>query len=231
MMRLWKTSYMRPMPISAAALASLVVHSLIVGGWISATRPPSSMSPDGVSNRIYYIPPPDRPMASAGSRETIRYVEPGPGIGAGPGPASLDAKQVTAPLERSYAAGPAPVDTATKASVATPEVAGDSVFTILEVDSAVVRSQNSAAPVYPLPLLSQHIEGSVVARYVVDTTGFADAGTLVVLRSTNDGFTQAVRDALPYMRFSPAKIGRTKVRQLVEQSFAFKITPTMAVKK
>jgi hypothetical protein len=37
-----------------------------------------------------------------------------------------------------------------------------------------------------------------------------------------------VRDALPYMRFSPAKIGSHKVRQLVQQSFTFRITPPIA---
>jgi hypothetical protein len=34
---------------------------------------------------------------------------------------------------------------------------------------------------------------------------------------------KAVREALPYMRFSAAKIGTMKVRQLVEQPFTFKI--------
>ena len=102
----------------------------------------------------------------------------------------------------------------------------DSVFTILEVDSAVVRSQSSAAPAYPLELLTKKIQGSVNARYVVDTTGFADTTSFEVLTSTNEGFVRAVRDALPYMRFMPAKIGSTKVRQLVEQQFSFRIADT-----
>ena len=93
------------------------------------------------------------------------------------------------------------------------------------VDSAVVRSQNSAAPAYPVDLLEKHVEGRVLAQYVVDTTGFADPTSLAVLSSTHDLFTRAAREALPYMRFTPAKIGRSKVRQLVEQSFTFRITP------
>jgi outer membrane biosynthesis protein TonB len=88
-----------------------------------------------------------------------------------------------------------------------------------------VRSQTSAAPAYPLELLTSHVEGNVIARYVVDTTGFADVESLEVVTSTNVGFVRAVRDALPYMRFSPAKIGPMKVKQLVEQSFTFRITP------
>ena len=89
----------------------------------------------------------------------------------------------------------------------------------------MVRSQSSAAPAYPLDLLTKKVQGSVNARYVVDTTGFADTTSFEVLASTNEGFVRAVRDALPYMRFTSAKIGTRKVRQIVEQSFTFKITP------
>ena len=42
-------------------------------------------------------------------------------------------------------------------------------------------------------------------------------------------FVVAVKDALPYMRFSPAKIGRMKVKQLVQQQFSFKINDTAVV--
>ena len=68
--------------------------------------------------------------------------------------------------------------------------------------------------------------GTVAARYVVDTTGFADTTSFEVLNSPNPEFIKAVKEALPYMRFSPAKIGSMKVRQLVEQQFSFKITDT-----
>ena len=65
--------------------------------------------------------------------------------------------------------------------------------------------------------------GFVSARYVVDTTGFADTASFEVMKSTHPEFIGAVRDALPYMRFRPAKIGQMKVRQLVEQMFTFRI--------
>jgi len=90
-----------------------------------------------------------------------------------------------------------------------------------------VRSASSAAPAYPLKLLEAHIMGSVSAQYIVDTTGFADTSSFHVMKSTNPEFITAVREALPYMRFTPAKIGNIKVRQLVEQQFSFKITDTV----
>jgi len=70
--------------------------------------------------------------------------------------------------------------------------------------------------------------GYVNARYVVDTTGFADTSSFEVMKATNPEFITAVREALPYMRFKPAKIGAMKVRQLVEQQFSFKISDPVA---
>ena len=134
-------------------------------------------------------------------------------------------------------AKPTPVvkDTAAKSgkdSVAAPPApptkGQDSVYSVLDVDIAVVRSASSAAPAYPLKLLEKHVTGYVNAQYIVDTTGFADTTSFVVLQSTNTEFTSAVRDVLPYMRFEPARIGPSKVRQLVQQQFTFKITEPVA---
>jgi protein TonB len=118
-------------------------------------------------------------------------------------------------------------DTVTAANV--PQTVGkDSVFSVLEVDTAVVRSTSSAAPAYPLKLLQSHVQGYVNAQYTVDTTGFADTTSFIVMEATHKEFVQAVKDALPYMRFSPAKIGPMKVRQRVQQQFSFKIADTVS---
>jgi TonB family protein len=232
MMRLWMTSYARPARQSGAGTLSAVAHVAIIAAWVVATLPPHTLPSDSITNRLYYIPPPDRPPLGARARETIRYVTAAPGLGSGPGPAAIDDRRPIALPERSADPGERTVDTlptAPPAVVGAPT--GDSVFTILEVDTAVVRSQSSAAPAYPLALLEKKIEGMVLTRYVVDTTGFADTTSFEVIRSTHPGFVQAVREALPYMRFSPAKIGSVRVRQLVEQPFTFKITPAVAATK
>jgi TonB family protein len=222
MMRLWMLSYARRPSVASAGAFSAGVHGVVMLLAIVATRPPASMPNDGLANRIFYIPPPDRPAIPPGGSAAVHYITLAQGFGAGPGPSTLDARRPISMPEQSREAGNERVDTATTPP-ATGETNTDSVFTITEVDSAVVRSANSAAPAYPLDLLEKHIEGFVLARYVVDTTGFADVTSLQVLKSTNPGFEQAVRDALPYMRFSAAKIGTQKVRQLVEQTFTFRI--------
>jgi protein TonB len=233
MMRLWRESYMKPAMFLLAGSAgfSLAVHMGLISLAVFRTRPPAELPSDGIANRVYYIPPPDRVRSAAPAGETIRYIALAPsGIGIGLGKAIQDAtKPVIA--DASPARGELVRDSVDLSPVPTPILGHDSAFTVLEVDSAVVRSENSAAPAYPLQLLQKGITGSVAARYVVDTTGFADTTSFEVLRSTHPDFSAAVRAALPYMRFSPAKIGSHRVRQLVEQEFTFKIAPPDSVKR
>ena len=102
---------------------------------------------------------------------------------------------------------------------------GDNALSMLEVDSTVLRDPMSAAPEYPKSLLDRGIEGSAAVRFVVDTDGVVDTISYRVLRATHADFAVAVRMALPGMRFRPAIRAGSKVRQLVEQTFSFRITP------
>jgi protein TonB len=45
-----------------------------------------------------------------------------------------------------------------------------------------------------------------------------------VLKSSHELFTQAVKNALPNMRFYPAEVGGKKVKQLVQQPFTFSLS-------
>jgi TonB family protein len=102
---------------------------------------------------------------------------------------------------------------------------GDNALSEIEVDSTVLRDPMSAAPTYPRSLLDRGIEGSAAVRFVVDTDGVVDTLTYRVLHATDFGFADAVRLALPGMRFRPAIRAGIKVRQLVEQTFSFHIAP------
>jgi TonB family protein len=102
--------------------------------------------------------------------------------------------------------------------------AEEKALTELEVDSAVVRDPSSAAPEYPAQLLQKGVEGSAAVLYVVDTIGVVDTMTYQVMAATHSDFAVAVRRALPAMRFRPALQGGHHVRQLVQQTFRFRIT-------
>ena len=92
-----------------------------------------------------------------------------------------------------------------------------------QVEKPVVALANSAAPRYPEVLKAAGVEGEVVATFVVDTTGRADASSFKILKSPSDLFSAAVRTALPNMRFLPAEVAGKKVKQQVQQAFVFAI--------
>ena len=79
------------------------------------------------------------------------------------------------------------------------------------------------SPRYPEALRSSGVEGQVVALFVVNEKGLAEADSVRFLRSDNALFEVEVRRALPRMRFTPAEIGGRKVRQLVQMPFVFTI--------
>jgi len=80
------------------------------------------------------------------------------------------------------------------------------------------------APRYPDMLRSAHVEGEVLAQFVVDTLGRPDMDTFKVLKSTHELFTEAVKGSLPNMAFSPALVGGRPVKQLIQMPFQFNLT-------
>ena len=108
-------------------------------------------------------------------------------------------------------------------TVADSAASGGPVYTSFEVDNAVQISYGSTVPQYPSELLARRVQGKVTVRFVVDTSGFADAESVEILDSSNPQFEASVRSALPHMRFSPARLNGRRVRQLVEQPFRFKV--------
>lgn len=82
----------------------------------------------------------------------------------------------------------------------------------------------SGKPRYPESLRQAAIDGRVLVRFTVDTSGRIDMNSVTVIASTHDLFTRAVRDALPAFRFKPAELGGHRVRALAEMPFEFQIT-------
>jgi TonB family protein len=99
---------------------------------------------------------------------------------------------------------------------------GDQPYSELEVQKPAAM-QGVADMNYPEMLRSAQVEGTVLASFVVDTTGRADMSTFKVLRSDHELFTNSVRNALPRVRYLPAEVGGRKVKQLVQQPFVFNL--------
>jgi protein TonB len=92
-----------------------------------------------------------------------------------------------------------------------------------QVEKVAAAIAGVGIPVYPEALKAAGIEGEVQATFVIDTTGHALTATFKVLKATNKQFEDAVRTALPKMRFLPAEVGGHKVMQHVQQAFQFSV--------
>jgi TonB family protein len=102
---------------------------------------------------------------------------------------------------------------------------GAATFLEYQVDKRAAPAPGNVAPAYPDSLEGAKISGEVVAKFVVDTTGRVKMESVEILSATHQLFAIAVVDALPMMKFSPAELNRTKVSQVVQQSFIFHTKP------
>ena len=181
----------------------------------------ASMLSDELNQKLSFILPVDR--GSPSPQQHLTYVAMGGGV-SDRGMLEADKKRVD---EKGEFALPQIAGTPTEADV--PVLAPtnpqntDNAYSVIDVDSAAVRDSSSAAPAYPHVMMSKGIEGYAAMRFVVDSTGLIDMGTVELLQATHPEFVQAVREAMPRMKFRPAKMGVATVRQLAEQLFKFEL--------
>jgi len=224
MMKAWRDSYAKSTSLAPSMAVSAVVHLLVIGAAVAGTADAGARErPLPPNSIVRFLAPPDRTAGQQAQREMVRYVSIDiPLAGGGTVTQVPDKIEPDKPESGADQRDAPPL----------PELQGaDSVFSELDVDSAATRYEWSAAPVYPPDMLQQSLPGIVRAEFVVAQSGYADTTTLRILESTNSDFTKAVRDALPYMRFRPAKFGGKPVNQLVLQEFRFQIRTVDTLQK
>lgn len=114
---------------------------------------------------------------------------------------------------------------------------GIPAFTIPLPWSTPVSSLRSDGPRYPARLRQAGYQAEVLARFVVNAEGHAEprtfsnnfpAGAVHPTGVDADAyaeFVEAVRKALPRLRFEPARVAGCAVPQVVQQPFTFRLTP------
>ena len=207
------------------AIASVTFHASIIFLAIYATASGSPPEPPPKDMLVYpLIVPPQKPHPAP----TLAPADSKPSTGLRPTivvpvdvPSSIPEIDVSAPPVTSADFGSVAHsgDTGTVAPP-TPANHGGRAYDATEVEVAVT-SLGGVAPEYPSPLRSSGVEGKVSAEFVVNAKGRAEMSSLHILNATNDLFADAVRRALPRMRFRPARIGDHDVPQLVRQEFSF----------
>lgn len=93
-----------------------------------------------------------------------------------------------------------------------------------DVDVAAALRPTSPLPRYPDLLRVQRLEGRAVARFIVGADGRVELGSVQILEASHPAFAESVRAVVARLRFSPARVGRRPVRQLVEVPFGFRVT-------
>jgi protein TonB len=104
------------------------------------------------------------------------------------------------------------------------KVDGSQTYFEFQVEKQAAPANDNPRPRYPDMLRSANVEGEVIAQFVVDQNGKADMSTFKVLKSSHDLFTASVKNVLPSMRFLPAEVGGSKVKQLVQMPFVFSLS-------
>ena len=223
--RVYATSkWYRPM-LSEGTVASVAIHAAACIALLGSGASPAAVARQVNEGIIFLAPLPNPTAGPSAAAEQLRYVDlrtvveamadNGSDLHVGPKLAEPTSQQ-----ENVTIAPPAESFTSIF------ERPADSVYFAEQVDSPAAYDERSAAPAYPDSLQRAGVDGSVMAQFVVDTTGHVEMETVNVLESTNRRFTESVLAALPRMLFRPAVLNGRKARQIVEVPFKFRVIAT-----
>src|SRR5437016_12900313 len=142
MMKLWLDGYAKSGTLTPSVTLSIVAHVIVIGAAVAATVDARNEGRVFTDNGLVrFLPPPDRPAGQQPQREMVRFVMVAtPPSGFGVTPQALENTKIDDK--------PSGIDE--RDALPQPEIRGeDSVFTVLQVDSAASRYEWSAAPAYP----------------------------------------------------------------------------------
>jgi len=237
MLRTLLESNAAPQRRRGSTAVSVAAHTLIIGGAIAAT---ASAKPGGGETRptsvdtVIYVSPhrqPPRPAtpATSGASGQVRAPTPPrlPEWTINLDPAGATRPQVDVDVARFFGADSIPAG-----KIVGPggdqgggglggEGRGD-VATVATVERPAAMI-TPPRPRYPDQLRAAGVTGRVVVRLVVDTAGRVEPGSIVIRESSHELFTQSVRAVLASLRFTPAEVGRRRVRMLVDLPFEFRL--------
>jgi len=211
-----------PTPVVGAGL-SAVAHVAIVTVIALASRHIVEDWRETSQHALQYLLPPDRTPKP--EQQSIKFVAHGEGEAPFGGDAGSLKYRVNAAQSRVLRAGEPMARDEDNSVASTIEELPENTYSVLDVDTAVFRYEDSAAPEYPPSMIARNISGYAKMQFIVDSTGVIDLSSVRTLAATHRDFVSAVRAAMPGMRFHPAKIGPRAVGQLAEQQFVFALKP------
>jgi protein TonB len=208
-------------------LASITLHGFVVAAAVYATigTTPGFTKP-AVQNLVYQ--PPADPVPPTPTPQTPIIVPPGAPVVSVPISVPLTLPDLTTVPVRTLVDLPpstrfVPGGIGTVGEPVTAPPAG-LPYSADQVEFPASIADNSPVPRFPSALRGIGIEGVARFRFVVDTAGRVELGSVEAISASHEAFAYAVRSTLPRMRFRPGRVDGRPVRQLVELPFAFRIT-------
>ncbi|HEY3114587.1 MAG TPA: energy transducer TonB [Gemmatimonadaceae bacterium] len=218
--------------MAGGTMFSIVLHTVLIGGAVYATARAGVKDEKAKAEKIQFVemkkePPKEAPKEPP-PKEVVVKPPPPKGFQVLRAPVKIDIKIPEIDLSKAVTNESDFTGKGVKGGTGSGVVGGtgpvtNQTYFEFQVEKPAEMLAESPRPKYPSVLESSGIAGEVQAQFVVRSDGKADMDSFKVLKSTNELFTQAVKNNLPRMRFSPAMIGGKPVNQLVQQSFQFAV--------
>jgi len=210
---------------------SIVLHTVLIGAAVYATARAGVKDEKAKAEKIQFVEmkkePPKVPDKPPPPKEVVVKPPPPKGFQVLRAPVRIDIKIPEIDLSKAITNENDFSGKGVKGGTGSGVVGGiantNQTYFEFQVEKPAESLPDNPKPKYPSVLESSGIAGEVQAQFVVKSDGKADMDSFKVLKSTNELFTQAVKNVLPRMRFSPAQIGGKPVNQLVQQAFQFAV--------
>ncbi len=220
--------------MAGGTVFSVVLHTFLIAAAVYATARAGVKDEKSKSEKIQFVemkkePPKEPPKEAPPPKEVIVKPPPPKGFQVLRAPVKIDIKIPEIDLSKSitnesdFSGKGVKGGTGNGVVGGTGPVTSNQTYFEFQVEKPAEMIQDGTKPKYPSVLESSGIAGEVQAQFVVKSDGRADMDSFKVLKSTNELFTQAIKNYLPRSRFSPAMIGGKPVNQLVQQSFQFAV--------
>ncbi len=217
--------------MAGGTVFSIVLHTVLISAAVYATARAGSKDEKAKAEKIQFVEmkkePPKVPDKPPPPKEVVVKPPPPKGFQVLRAPVKIDIKIPEIDLTKAITNESDFSGKGVKGGTGTGVVGGianaNQTYFEFQVEKPAEMLAESPKPKYPSVLESSGIAGEVQAQFVVSSSGKADMDSFKVLKSTNELFTQAVKNVLPRMKFSPAMIGGKPVNQLVQQSFQFAV--------
>jgi protein TonB len=218
--------------MAGGTVFSIVLHTVLIGGAVYATAAAGNKDEKTKAEKIQFVEmkkePPKVPDKPPPPKEVVVKPPPPKGFQVLRAPVKIDIKIPEIDLSKAITNESDFSGKGVKGGTGSGVVGGvantNQTYFEFQVEKPAEMAPGSPTPRYPSVLESSGIAGEVQAQFVVHADGKANVDNdFKILKSTNELFSQAVKNNLPRMRFNPAMIGGKPVNQLVQQSFQFAV--------